>query len=128
MFLISFSLIFVPFALADTEPARAMQVAYKQTTGSGDNKEILAVGADDKVRIYGFAIYNGTSSTITLHLEGSAGTGNILHKSTIGSGEGYVQDYQPNYIEGNPGQDIDLDTTVSSTIWVVVWYELIPGP
>ena len=128
IFVLIFSLTFTNQVSAKEEAFREVKVAYTQTTGSGSNKEILAVASTDRVRVYGFCIYSGSSSTITLHLEGTAATGNILHKSTIDAGSGYVQDFQPNYVEGNPGQDIDLDSSASSTIWVMVWYELVPAP
>ena len=123
----AFSLSFTNVS-AKEEAFREVKVAYKQLTASGNNQEVLAVASTEKVRVYGFAIYSGSSSTVTLHLEGTAGTGNILHKSGLDAGSGYVQDFQPNYVEGNPGQDIDCDSSATSTIEIVVWYETIPNP
>ena len=105
-------------------------VAYKQLTGSGNNQEVFAVEADHYCRIKTVYVVNdgATTSTVTIHFEGTAGALNrLVGAISLAAGEGVIIDFPENRpVTGPKGADIDADISDATTMNIMIVYEVSP--
>jgi hypothetical protein len=108
--------------------ASAWGIYYKQLTGAGDNQEVLAVDADSYCRLMNVYVVNdgATTSTVTIHFEGTAGAYNrLIGAISLAAGEGVILDLPAvRPVTGPKGADIDADISDATTINIMLVYEI----
>ncbi len=100
-----------------------MSVAFGDTSSSGDTTA-LAVGANDRVKVYGVAISPDATLTGDVHAEiGSTQITPKMRNAIVG-GTHWILPVNGNFIHGALGEDVLVSNTVAEAISYAVYYEV----
>ena len=100
-----------------------MSVAFGDTSSSGDTTA-LAVGAGDRVKVYGISISPDATLTGDVHAEiGSTQITPKIRNAIVG-GVHWLMPLDGNYTRGALGEDVLVSNTVAEAISFAIFYEV----